>query len=251
MSRTRCSVVTSVFDGKRVCVVIPAYNEAEGIGQTVKDFHRPEVDEVIVVDNNCTDGTPKIARQAGARVVPEPIQGYGAAIRRGLSEALGRRAEFIIITEADVSFRGVDVRPLLEACADRHFVVGTRTATPYLGKGANMGLFLIVGNMAVAKLLGLLHGYPWLTDVGCTLRVIRRAMLRAVLPELTAEGAALSPQMSVRVLRHGGRIKEIPVHYLARVGTAKITTSKGKAFRTGIQMIQVILGWRIRLFKKR
>jgi hypothetical protein len=76
-------------------------------------------------------------------------------------------------------------------------------------------------------------------------------MLRAVLPELKAEGAALSPQMIVQVLRHGGRIKEIPVHYLARVGTAKITTSKRKAFQTGIQMIQVILGWKIRLFKKR
>jgi glycosyltransferase involved in cell wall biosynthesis len=243
--------VKSVFEGKRVCVVIPAYNEADGIGPTVKDFHKPEVDEVIVVDNNCTDGTPDIARAAGAVVVPEPIQGYGAAIRRGLGEALDRGADFIVITEADASFRGVDVRPLLEACRNRHFAVGTRTATPYLGKGANMGLFLIVGNMAVAKLLGLLHGYPALTDVGCTLRVIRRSMLRAILPELNAEGATLSPQMIVRVLVHGGRIKEIPVHYLARVGTAKITTSKRKAFRTGIQMIQVILGWKIRLFKKR
>jgi len=243
--------VRLVFEGKRVCVVIPAYNEAEGIGQTVKDFRTPEVDEVIVVDNNCTDGTPEIARQAGARVVPEPVQGYGAAIRRGLTEALHRDADFIVITEADVTFRGVDVRPLLEACRNRHFVVGTRTATPYLGKGANMGVFLIIGNMAVAKLLGLLHGYPALTDVGCTLRVVRRTMLRAILPELNAEGAALSPQMIVQVLHHGGRIKEIPVHYLARVGTAKITTSKRKAFRTGIQMIQVILGWKIRLFKKR
>jgi len=232
-----------VFDGKRVCVVIPAYNEEDAIGGTVRDFLSPsEVDEVIVVDNNSTDATARIAREAGAHVVHEPIQGYGAAIRRGLREALERGFHFIVITEADASFRGIDVPQLLRHCRGRHLVVGTRTATPYLGEGANMGLFLIVGNMAVAKLLGLLHGYPPLTDVGCTLRVIRSPMLRAILPELDADGPALSPQMLVRVLRRRGRIKEIPVHYLARVGTAKITTSKKKAFRNGLQMIQVIVG---------
>jgi glycosyltransferase involved in cell wall biosynthesis len=246
---TNGQVVREVFDGKRVCVVIPAWNEEEPIGQTIKDFKTPEVDEVIVVDNNSTDNTAEVARKSGARVVHEPIQGYGAAIRRGLREAIDGGYEFIIITEADQTFLGRDVRKLLENCRGRHFVVGTRTATPYLGEGANMGLFLVVGNMAVAKLLGLLHGYLPLTDVGCTLRVIRRPMLETILPELEAEGAALSPQMIVRVLRHGGKIKEIPVHYLSRVGEAKITTSKRKAFRNGIQMIQVILGWKVRLFK--
>ncbi|MFX1404511.1 MAG: glycosyltransferase family 2 protein, partial [Promethearchaeota archaeon] len=76
---------------------------------------------------------------------------------------------------------------------------------------------------------------------GCTLRVIRREMLEAILPELDAEGASLSPQMIVKVLRYGGKMKEIPVHYLTRVGEAKITTSKAKAFRNGLQMIKVIL----------
>jgi glycosyltransferase involved in cell wall biosynthesis len=238
-----------MFDGKRVCVVVPAYNEEDGIALTVKDFLTPEVDQIIVVDNNSVDKTALLAKQAGAKVVHESIQGYGAAIRRGLREAIATKAHFIIITEADASFKGSDVRRLLENCRGRHFVVGTRTATPYLGKGANMGLFLVVGNMAVAKLLGLLHGYSPLTDVGCTLRVIRRPMLEAILPELDADGAALSPQMIVKVLRYGGKIKEIPVHYLARVGTAKITTSSTKAFKNGIRMIQVILGFKIRLFK--
>ena len=231
-----------VFDGKRVCVVIPAYNEEEPISHTVKDFLTPEVDEVIVVDNNSQDNTAEVARQAGARVVHEPQQGYGNAIRRGLMEAVKSKAEFIVVTEADQSFIGSDVRHLLENCHDRHFVVGTRTATPYLGKGANMGLFLIVGNMAVAKLLGLLWGYPPLTDVGCTFRVIRRSLLKVILPYLNADGAAFSPQMIVYVLRYRGKMKEIPVHYLARVGEAKITTSRRKAFLNGLKMIQVILG---------
>jgi glycosyltransferase involved in cell wall biosynthesis len=231
-----------MFKGKRVCVVIPAWNEEEPIGDTVKDFMTSAVDEVIVVDNNSTDNTAEVAKAAGATVVPEPIQGYGSAIRRGLREALERGYDFIIITEADQTFRGVDVARLLQYMPTHHFVVGTRTATPYLEEGANMGLFLVVGNIAVAKLLGLLHGYPPLTDVGCTLRVIRREMLEAILPELDAEGAAFSPQMIVKVLQFGGKIKEIPVYYLIRVGEAKITTSKSKAFRNGLNMIRVILG---------
>jgi glycosyltransferase involved in cell wall biosynthesis len=231
-----------MYKGKRVCVVIPAWNEEEPIGHTVKDFLTPEVDELIVVDNNSTDNTAKVAKAAGATVVPEPIQGYGAAIRRGLREALDRGFDLIIITEADQTFLGIDIPKLLAHIDAHHFVVGTRTATPYLEEGANMGLFLVVGNIAVAKLLGLLHGYPPLTDVGCTFRVIRREMLEAILPELDAEGASFSPQMIVKVLQHGGKIKEIPVHYLVRVGEAKITTSKRKAFGTGLKMIKVILG---------
>lgn len=230
-----------MYAGKRVCVVIPAWNEEEPIAATIKDFKTPEVDDVIVIDNNSTDNTAKIAKMAGATVIPEPIQGYGAAIRRGLREALDRGYDFIIITEADQTFRGVDVPRLLKEVRTHHFVVGTRTATPYLEEGANMGLFLVVGNIAVAKLLGLLHGYPPLTDVGCTLRVIRREMLEAILPELDAEGASFSPQMIVKILERGGKIKEIPVYYLTRVGEAKITTSKAKAFRNGLQMIKVIL----------
>lgn len=231
-----------MYKGKRVCVVIPAWNEEEPIGHTVKDFLTHEVDELIVVDNNSTDNTARIAKAAGATVVPEPIQGYGAAIRRGLREALDRGYDLIIITEADQTFLGVDVPKLLEHIDTHHFVIGTRTATPYLEEGANMGLFLVVGNIAVAKLLGLLHGYPPLTDVGCTLRLIRREMLEAILPELDAEGAAFSPQMIVKVLQYGGKMKEIPVHYLIRVGKAKITTSKRKAFGTGLKMIRIILG---------
>ncbi len=231
-----------MFKGKRVCVVIPAWNEEKPISHTIKDFMTHEVDEVIVIDNNSTDNTAKVANSAGATVVPEPIQGYGSAIRRGLREALDRGYDLIIITEADQTFRGVDVARLLQHIPNHHFVIGTRTATPYLEEGANMGLFLVVGNIAVAKLLGILHGYPPLTDVGCTLRVIRREMLEAILPELDAEGAAFSPQMIVKVLRSRGKIKEIPVYYLTRVGEAKITTSKSKAFRNGLNMIKVILG---------
>jgi glycosyltransferase involved in cell wall biosynthesis len=79
-----------VWYGHRVSVVFPAYNEAAGIAQAVREFGEIEaVDEVLVIDNNSRDGTAERALRAGARVVHESHQGYGNALRRGLAEAQG------------------------------------------------------------------------------------------------------------------------------------------------------------------
>ena len=76
--------------GHRVSVVFPAYNEETGIAEAVADFGAIEaVDEVLVIDNNSLDATASRAAAAGARVVHEFRQGYGNALRRGLSEAQG------------------------------------------------------------------------------------------------------------------------------------------------------------------
>src|SRR5579859_6163399 len=76
-----------MWQGQRVSVVFPAYNEEAGIAAAVEDFGGLEaVDEVLVVDNNSRDDTASCALRAGARVVGEPRQGYGHALRRGLDE---------------------------------------------------------------------------------------------------------------------------------------------------------------------
>jgi glycosyltransferase involved in cell wall biosynthesis len=75
-----------VYEGKRVSVVMPAYNEAEGIADTVRGFiTHPWVDEVVVADNNSCDETAQRAIAAGAKVVKELRQGYGYACRTALA----------------------------------------------------------------------------------------------------------------------------------------------------------------------
>jgi glycosyltransferase involved in cell wall biosynthesis len=73
----------------RVSVIIPTRNEAQAIGRVIRDLPADLVTEVIVVDNNSTDGTPEIAARMGARVMTEPRRGYGQACRPG-SPALAR-----------------------------------------------------------------------------------------------------------------------------------------------------------------
>ena len=185
-----------MYKGKKISVVIPAYNEEDGISQTVNDFMIPMVDEVVVVDNNSTDKTAEKAKQSGARVVHEENQGYGHAVRRALKEATG---DYVVLTEADRTFIGADLPVMLEHAANFHMVIGTRTTTPFLAKGANMGFFLVAGNIFIAKLLAILYRLPQLTDVGCTYRLIHKSVVQRILPYLQEHGAPLSPEIIIEI----------------------------------------------------
>ena len=224
--------------------MIPAYNEEKGLPLTLTDFLlRPEIDEIIVIDNNSNDKTAEVARKLGVKVIHESRQGYGWALRKGLQAASG---ELIMLTEADATFQSIDVPRLLSYTSDYDFVIGTRTATDWVEPSANMGLFLVAGNIFIAKMLGLLYNCLSLTDVGCTFRVLTRDLVHRILPQLTGQGASLSPEMMVCALKSGARMKEIPVHYGARVGEAKITVSKSKAFKNGLDMLWVVFSRLVR-----
>ena len=74
--------------GLKISVVIPCYNEQDGIRHTI-GMLPPCVDEIVVVDNNSTDQTGEVAKSLGARVVFEGRKGYGAAYKAGLPAARG------------------------------------------------------------------------------------------------------------------------------------------------------------------
>src|SRR5262245_5735969 len=111
--------------GKKVSVIVPAYNEEATIARVVTDFRaHPSVDEVLVVDNNCRDRTHELALAAGARVVQEKEPGYGRALMRGLREAAG---DYLVLVEADGSFLAHDLSKMLAYLPDCAMVMGTRT----------------------------------------------------------------------------------------------------------------------------
>jgi glycosyltransferase involved in cell wall biosynthesis len=228
-----------VYDNQRVSVVFPAYNEEAHIRQAVEDFFLPGiVDEVVIVDNNSRDGTAAEAAGTGARVVNEPAQGYGHALRRGLREATG---DLVILAEPDGTFVGRDVLKLLAYSGDFDMVCGTRTTRELIWNQANMGWFLRVGNLAVAKLLQLLHDGPSLTDCGCTLRLIRRSALAKIAGDLTVGGSHFLPEMVILALKRDLRVIEIPVNYRGRVGESKITGTMNGALTTGFRMIALVV----------
>jgi glycosyltransferase involved in cell wall biosynthesis len=233
-----------MWEGRQVSIVFPAYNEEAGIAAAVRDFLAcPAVDEVVVVDNNSRDRTAALAAEAGARVVTETRQGYGNALRRGLRVA---RGDYVVLSEPDGTFVGRDVLKLLAYAADFDMVMGTRTTQELIWREANMGWFLRVGNVAVAKLLQYLFGGPSLSDCGCTMRLIRRDAADRIQDHLTVGSSHFLPEMVVLALLDGLRVIEVPVNYRGRLGESKITGSFKTTLRVGFNMISLILAYRLR-----
>ena len=235
--------MSAVWQGRRVSIVFPAYNEEASIAAAVAEFGALDaVDEVVVIDNNSRDGTAGRAHAAGARVIREPRQGYGHALRRGLAEAEG---EYVVLAEPDGTFMGKDVLKLLTYADDFDLVLGTRTTRELIWHGANMGWQLRWGNWLVAKLVQVLFDGPSLSDCGCTLRLLRRSTVEELLPRLTVGGSHFLPEMVCLALLHDLRLVEVPVNYRRRIGTSKITGSMATTARVAVRMLQVILRYRL------
>jgi glycosyltransferase involved in cell wall biosynthesis len=231
-----------MWQGRRVAVVFPAFNEEASIADAVAEFAALDaVDEVLVVDNNSRDRTAQRAASAGARVVREPRQGYGHALRRGLTDA---DAEYVVLAEPDGTFMAKDVLKLLAYADDFDLVLGTRTTRELIWHGANMGWQLRWGNWVVAKLLQVLFGGPSLSDCGCTLRLVRRSAVERMLPRFTVGGSHFLPEMVCLALLDGDRLVEVPVNYRHRVGESKITGSMQTTVRVAARMITVIVRYR-------
>ncbi len=232
-----------MYGSRTVTVVFPAYNEGENIRRAVEEFFLPGVvDEVLVVDNNSRDQTAAEAAAARARVVRETRQGYGHALRCGLREATG---DLIVLAEPDGTFVGRDILKLLAYSDDFDMVCGTRTTRELIWEQANMGWFLRVGNLLVAKMIQVLFDGPSLTDCGCTLRLTHRHALVRFIDDLTVGGSHFLPEMIILGLKRGVRIIEVPVNYRGRIGQSKITGSFKGVLQTGLNMIVFALKCRL------
>jgi glycosyltransferase involved in cell wall biosynthesis len=233
-----------MWKDKTVSIVFPVYNEEEGLLKAIEDFFSLEwVDEIVVVDNNSSDRSAEITKTTRAKLVTEPHQGYGFALRRGLREASG---QLIILAEPDGTFIAKDVLRLLAYSDDFEMVLGTRTTRELIWAEANMGIFLRLGNLAVAKLLEFLFNGPSLSDCGCTMRLVHAGSARRIENHLTVGGSHFLPEMVILGLLGGMRIVEVPINYRGRLGISKITGTFKTAWRVGWKMIRLILTYRIR-----
>lgn len=120
-------------------------------------------------------------------------------------------------------------------------VCGTRTTRELFWKEANMGVFLRVGNLLVAKLLELLYDTCSLSDCGCTFRLIHMAALKKIQHEFHVGKSHFLPNMVIAARMHNLSLIEIPLTYKGRVGESKITGTLSGIWKTGLSMIALIL----------
>ena len=233
---------------QKISLILPTYNEKDSIRKVIKDFETEKIiDEIIVINNNAVEGTSKQVAGTSAIEIFESVPGYGSAIQIGLKEATG---DLIFVCEPDDTFVANDVHKFLSYIDDVDVVYGSRTVKNFIGKGANMGHFLKVGNWFVAKMMQVLYRTNSLSDVGCTFRLMKRSALKKMQGEFRVKTGFFGPEMMLLTKHYDIPFVQIPIKYQARVGESSYTGDFKKAFKLGMQMIWFIITFSFRGYKK-
>jgi glycosyltransferase (TIGR04182 family) len=198
------------MDEDAVCVLLPAYNEAETVGETVEQFREEGFDNVLVIDGGSTDDTREIAVEAGARVERQSGSGKGQAIREGVREYVD--AEYVLLADADCTYRAEDAEAMLEPLFDgtAEHVIGDRYGDMHEGA---MTTFNHVGNSVFNWLFRLIHGEDY-ADILSGYRAFTRASFQRL--QLRADGFGIETEMCVECARRNMPVTVVPITYLPR-----------------------------------
>jgi len=198
----------------KISVVIPCYNEQDGVREVIGRMPAA-VDEVVVVDNNCTDRTAEVARSLGARVVAERTPGYGAAYKAGLKAATG---DIVATLDGDGTYPPEEIPRLVDMLVEKKWDFLSASRFP-LSDPKAMGLSNRVGNWVLTAAAAVLFFKP-IRDSQSGMWVFRRALLDRV--RLTSDGMAFSEEIKLEALLRGFRFGEAHIPYGVRVGEVKL-----------------------------
>jgi glycosyltransferase involved in cell wall biosynthesis len=223
----------------RLSVVVPVFNEGATIGKViVVVLARPEVTELVVVDDASTDGTWEESQRLAA-VHPERVRvlrhernlGKGAALKTGFAAAKGG---VVLVQDADLEYDPADyprlLEPILRDSADAVF--GSR----FIGGSSHRVLYFwhSLGNRFLTLLSNMVTDLN-LTDMECGYKVFRRDLLQKITIEEPRFG--FEPEIVAKVARNGARIYEVSVAYYGR------TYAEGKKinWKDGVSALRCIV----------
>ncbi|MBR0679231.1 glycosyltransferase family 2 protein [Roseomonas eburnea] len=190
-------------------ILMPCLNEAETLGTCVRKamgyLARAGVaGEVLVADNGSTDGSQSIAEALGARVVPVPQRGYGAALIAGIRAARGR---YVIMGDSDDSYDFAALDPFVDRLREGFELVMGNRFKGGIRPGAMPPLHRYLGNPVLSTIGRLFFGSP-VGDFHCGLRGFDRAAMLAL--DLRAPGMEFASEMVVKATVNGLRMAEVP-----------------------------------------
>jgi glycosyltransferase involved in cell wall biosynthesis len=204
-----------MYKGHTVSVVIPCHNEEEGVRETLADMPGL-VDEIIVVDNNCTDRTAEVASAMDATVVVEPKPGYGAAYKAGFRAATG---DFVVTMDGDATYPRSFIPVLLDVMIEEGFDFISCDRTGHKEDEANSFL-RVLGNFVLNIAVSVLFSV-WLKDSQSGMWVFRRSILSQLC--LTSDQMAFSEEIKIEAFtRKNLKARELPIYYKTRIGESKL-----------------------------
>lgn len=227
----------------RLSVIVPAYNEAATIEQTLRAVAAEGFDaEIIVVDDGSSDGTQALVESLtadipGLRLIQhERNRGKGGAVRTGIAASTG---DVVVIQDADLEYNPRDLAvlltPLFEGQAD--VVYGTRLRGGPHPQRAHL-FWHYVGNRFLSLLTDVLFNTT-ISDMEVGYKAWRGELIRSI--PLESEDFGFEPEVTAKVLKIPGvRVYEVPISYYGR----SVAEGKKITWRDGIRAVRVLLRWR-------
>jgi glycosyltransferase involved in cell wall biosynthesis len=214
----------------RIAVILPCYNEAAAIGQTVADYRAALPDALIYVyDNNSRDRTADVARAAGAIVRTETMQGKGHVVRRMFADV---EADVYVMADGDATYEAAAAPAMIAALIEGQLdmVVGSRQdeVEAAYRRGHRFGNAMLTG------ILTRIFGRSF-TDILSGYRVFSRRFVKSF-PVLSS-GFEIETEISVHALELRMPVAEIVTRYAARPEGSE---SKLSTYRDGWRILKTI-----------
>ncbi len=206
-----------------ISIVLPCLNEESAIGTCIDSIHAVIAAqhlnaEVVVVDNASTDRSAAIAREHGARVVDQPVRGYGNAYRQGFAQARGR---YIVMADADNTYDFNEISTFIAPLRTGYdLVMGNRFAGG-MAPGAMTWSHRYIGNPLLSGLLNLFF-HTGIRDAHCGMRAFTKEAYQRM--RLQTGGMEFASEMVINASKAGLRMTERPISYHPRTGESKLHT---------------------------
>jgi glycosyltransferase involved in cell wall biosynthesis len=220
-----------------VAIILPCFNEAAAIGQVVRDFQcQLPGARVYVFDNNSTDNTAAIAREAGATVMHVHDRGKGNVVRRMFADV---EADIYVMADGDGTYDATKAPQMVDALIEGRLdmVVGARVPE---GQGEIYRFGHLFGNSVLTGMVAWIFGHGF-TDMLSGFRVFSRRYVKSF-PAIS-KGFEIETELTIHALELRAPYREIATPYLARI---EGTQSKLSTFRDGGRIAKTILRLYIR-----
>lgn len=223
-----------------VSVIIPVLNEENAIAKVINDIPKTDgeatLQEIIVVDNGCTDNTAAIAKRNGARVVTESRRGYGYACLAGIAALATQPPDIVVFLDGDYSDYPTDMPQLLHPILENRaaLVIGARTQGDAKASLLPQARF---GNWLACFLIHRFFGVRY-TDLG-PFRAIRYPDLIAL--NMQDKTFGWTVEMQLKAAKRGIPVCEVPVRYRKRIGTSKITGTFTGTLKAGYKILTTLI----------
>lgn len=198
--------------GKKVIVVLPAYNAERTLEQTVKDIPRDWVDEILLVDDASQDETWRLAQQLGiATVQHQENRGYGGNQKTCYAEALKRDADIVVMVHPDYQYDPTLIPRLIEPLLrnESDAVFGSRMMGGQFIEGG-MPLWKFYGNVLLTALENMVL-HTFLSEYHSGFRAYSKRYLQSINLLANSDDFVFDTEIIVQGIAQGLCIREVPI----------------------------------------